>query len=83
MPRACDTRESARMLLELIRESLRAGHRRVAIQRIFMLRHLDGDLPDDLAAVLTDVVPRLNARELRRMQQAADDWVSMLRTRPW
>jgi hypothetical protein len=83
MVRRRNLEQSAEDLLRLIRESLRSGHNRVAIQRIFMLDRLQGGVPDDLASVLDDGVSRLSAREIRRMRQAADAWVSMLGVRAW
>jgi len=78
-----DTEQSAETLVTLIRSSLASGHRRVALQRIFMLRRLQGVVPDDLNAVISEGLVHLPTHIIRRMDRAAIAWVSMLRLREW
>jgi len=80
---ASDLDLAAERLSGLIRESLRRGHTRVALQRALMLHRLCGDIPPDLAEVVEHGTRRLPTRELGRMQRVAADWASMLEVRPW
>ena len=83
MRRLRDAEESRQALRALIARSLKRGHTRVAVQRILMLQRLQGSLPDELAGIVAECLPRLPSRDVRRMRQAAEDWAGMLGLRAW
>jgi hypothetical protein len=78
-----DIERSAHDLMQLIEESLASGHTRVALQRALMLERLGAAVPEAVRRALRPVAQRLPARELRRMQGAADAWIRMLGVRSW
>jgi hypothetical protein len=64
-------------LLRLAREAIAQGHRRVATQRLLMLRERDAALPDEFVRYCDNVLATLPAWQRRRMRRAASDWAAL------
>lgn len=64
-------------LLRLARDAIERGHRRVATQRLLMLRACDAELPDEFVQYSENVLETLPRWQRQRMHRAASDWAKL------
>jgi hypothetical protein len=76
--RDCE-QERAAALLELLKRSIKLGHRRLAIRRILMLRACSIELPPELVPQCHRLMAEAGSKELSQIHQSVDKWVLMLR----
>lgn len=74
-PRAASADEA---LFELLAQSLRRGHKRVAAQRYLKLKARGSEVPGDARQACEAFIASVRKTERERMEEAAGRWAEML-----